>query len=124
MILKTQETPCRMATWWLTKSEAGDAEFNKSLRVSIREYQKAGYMTATFCSGRENLEENTRQLMSHNFELQSKANLAPVDGGEAFLLILVSLIYLIRATLIFLVAFSDSIRYNVAMNLCKRSEQH
>ena len=84
MILRTQETPCRMATWWLTNSEAADTELNKTLRASIREYQKAGYMTATFRSGREDLEENTQKLMRHNFELQSKAILAPIDGGEVF----------------------------------------
>lgn len=84
MILRTQETPCRMATWWLTTSEAADPELNKTLRASIRKYQKAGYMTATFRSGREDLEENTQKLMRHNFELQSKAILAPIDGGEVF----------------------------------------
>lgn len=120
MILKTQEAPCRMATWWLTKSEAGDAEFNKSLRVSIREYQKAGYVTATFCSGRENLEENTRQLMSHNFELQSKANLAPADGGEAFFINIIFSCIINTCNTYILIAFSDSIRYNVAMNICKK----
>ena len=73
-----------MATWWLTNSEAADTELNKTLRASIREYQKAGYMTATFRSGREDLEENTQKLMRHNFELQSKAILAPIDGGEVF----------------------------------------
>ena len=84
MILRTQETPCRMATWWLTTSEAADPELNKTLRASIRKYQKAGYMTATFRSGREDLEENTQKLMRHNFELQSKEILAPIDGGEVF----------------------------------------
>lgn len=87
MILRTQETPCRMATWWLTNSEAADTELNKTLRASIREYQKAGYMTATFRSGREDLEENTQKLMRHNFELQSKTILAPIDGGEVFFII-------------------------------------
>lgn len=87
MILRTQETPCRMATWWLTNSEAADTELNKTLRASIRKYQKAGYMTATFRSGREDLEENTQKLMRHNFELQSKTILAPIDGGEVFFVI-------------------------------------
>lgn len=87
MILRTQETPCRMATWWLTSSEAADTELNKTLRASIREYQKAGYMTATFRSGREDLEENTQKLMRHNFEILSKAILAPIDGGEVFFVI-------------------------------------
>ena len=84
MVLRVMDTPCRMASWWLTNAEAADPELNITLRASIREYQKAGYMTATFRSGRENLEENTQKLMRHNFELQLKANLAPIDGGEAF----------------------------------------
>lgn len=82
MVLRTQDTPCRMASWWLTNAEAADSEFNKSIRADMRKYQKAGYLTAIFRSGREDLEDNTMRLMKHNYELQSKADLVPDIGDE------------------------------------------
>lgn len=82
MVLRTQDTPCRMASWWLTNAEAADSEFNKSLRADMRKYQKAGYLTAIFRSGREDLEDNTMRLMKHNYELQSKLDLVPDIGDE------------------------------------------
>ena len=124
MILRTQETPCRMATWWLTTSEAADPELNKTLRASIRKYQKAGYMTATFRSGREDLEENTQKLMRHNFELQSKAVLAPIDGGEVFFVSNgIILFAFVGNSYIFPVAFLLIIRYNVAIENSQKEWQ-
>ena len=124
MVLRVKETPCRMATWWLTNAEAADPKLNTTLRASIREYQKAGYMTATFRSGREDLEENTQKLMRHNFELQSKAILAPIDGGEAFF-VSNGIIYIefLWQQLYNVLEFLKTIRYNVAIKTCKKEWQ-
>lgn len=84
MIFKTVDIPCPMATWWLTTEESQNTEFMCALTPVIRQYQRKGYVTATFLSGEQDLECCTHQLMKHNYELRSSnASLVPFLGCKA-----------------------------------------
>ena len=125
MVFKAMVTPCKMATWWLTKEEYNDAAFMDSLKPSIHLYQRKGYMTATCVSGLRDLEASTYQLMKRNYEqLSLTKSLAPNNGCEAFSICCKCWNNLIRATLILSVASGVLMCYNVAIKKQERSEQH
>lgn len=55
-----------LACWWLTNDDANNEELMSSIMVSIKEYQRQGYMTATYHSGTGDLKNQTRQLLKNN----------------------------------------------------------
>jgi hypothetical protein len=104
-----------MATWWITSEEAKDTEFMNSLKLNIRKYQRQDYLTATFLSGSQNLESNTRQLMKHNYELHSaKGSLALAEEGKAFSICCQCCMEFQVATFILIIALEQEMCYNVA----------
>ena len=125
MVFKTTDVPCRMATWWLTTEESKDTELLSSLKPTIRQYQRKGYVTATFLSGNGDLETSTHQLMKHNFQLHAANNsLAPDDGGEAVSICCKCCQEILVATFILIVALVRRMCYNVARKIYERSGQH
>lgn len=56
----------KLACWWLTNDDANNEELMSSVKASIKEYQRQGYTTASFRSGRGDLEKQTRQLLRNN----------------------------------------------------------
>lgn len=125
MLFRVVESPCRMATWWITNEEAQDTEFMNSLKLNIRKYQRQDYLTATFLSGNQNLESNTRQLMKHNYELSSARNsLALTEECKAVSICYKCCQQFLVATFIPIIALERKLCYNVARRKCERSGQH
>lgn len=125
MVFKTTELPCRMATWWLTTEESKDTELLSSLKPKIRQYQRKGYVTATFFSGNGDLESSTHQLMKHNFQLHAaSSSLAPDDGCKAVSICCKCCHIIPKATFILIVALGREKCYNVARKINERSGQH
>ena len=115
MLFRVVESPCRMATWWITSEEAKDTEFMNSLKLNIRKYQRQDYLTATFLSGSQNLESNTRQLMKHNYELHSaKCSLALAEECKAFSICCQWRLKFQATTFILIIALEQEICYYVA----------
>lgn len=58
---------------WLTRSEAQDKNFRKSLEPHYRQFEKQRYFVSVFESGDRELSSDTVLLLRHNLELQMKA---------------------------------------------------
>lgn len=58
---------------WLTRSEARDKNFRKSLEPHYRQFAKHKYFVSVFESGDRELSSDTAMLLRHNLELQMKA---------------------------------------------------
>lgn len=56
----------KLACWWLTNDDANNAELMNSVKASIKEYQRSGYMTVTYRSGAGDLKTQTHQLLKNN----------------------------------------------------------
>jgi len=125
MLFKATETPCRMATWFLTTEESKDTELLSSLKPKIRHYQQKGYVTATFFSGNSDLETSTHQLMKHNYQLHAaNDSLAPDDGCKAVSICCKCCQKILMATFILIIALDQWMCYNVARKINERSGQH
>ena len=51
---------------WLTRAESNSVEMKESLKPIYREFKAKKYLVAVFESGKENLEELTRDLLLYN----------------------------------------------------------
>ena len=51
---------------WLTHAESNSVEMKESLKPIYREYKAKKYLVAVFESGKESLEELTRDLLLYN----------------------------------------------------------
>lgn len=51
---------------WLTRDETNDKQFLESLKPLYRQYQAQHYMVAVFYSGKEDLYQQTRELLLYN----------------------------------------------------------
>lgn len=51
---------------WLTRDETNDQQFLDSLKPLYRQYQAQHYLVAVFCSGGEDLYQQTRDLLLYN----------------------------------------------------------
>lgn len=58
---------------WLTRSEARDDKFRKSLEPYYRQFAKHKYFVSVFESGDRDLLPDTALLLRHNLELKMKA---------------------------------------------------
>ena len=65
---------------WLTRSEARDVDFRKSLEPYFGQFKKMKYFVSVFESGERDLFSDTVLLLRHNLELQIKSEL---DAEEA-----------------------------------------
>lgn len=61
---------------WLTRSEARDENFRRSLEPYYQQFGEMKYFVAVFESGERDLFSDTVLLLRHNLELQIKAELA------------------------------------------------
>ena len=61
---------------WLTRSEARDEAFCRSLEPYYQQFKKMKYFVSVFESGERDLFSDTVLLLRHNLELQIKAELA------------------------------------------------
>ena len=57
---------------WLTRSEARDENFRKSLEPYFGQFEKMKYFVSVFESGERDLFSDTVLLLRHNLELQMK----------------------------------------------------
>ena len=57
---------------WLTRSEARDENFRKSLEPHYRQFEKQRYFVSVFESGDRELSSDTAMLLRYNLELQMK----------------------------------------------------
>ena len=60
---------------WLTRSEARDENFRKSLEPYYQQFKEKKYFVSVFESGERDLFSDTVLLLRHNLELQIKAEL-------------------------------------------------
>lgn len=51
---------------WLTRAESNSVEMKESLKPIYREFKAKKYLVAVFESGKESLEELTRELLLYN----------------------------------------------------------
>ena len=51
---------------WLTRAESNSVEMKESLKPIYREFKAKKYLVAVFESGKESLEELTRDLLLYN----------------------------------------------------------
>ena len=58
---------------WLTRSEARNEKFRRSLEPYYRQFANHRYFVSVFESGDRELLPDTALLLRHNFELQIKA---------------------------------------------------
>ena len=56
----------KLACWWLTNEDANNEELMNSVKASIKEYQRSGYMTVTYRSGAGDLKTQAHQLLKNN----------------------------------------------------------
>ncbi len=68
---------------WLTRSEARDENFRKSLEPYYQQFKEKKYFVSVFESGERDLFSDTVLLLRHNLELQIKAELAAEQVAEA-----------------------------------------
>ena len=61
---------------WLTRSEARDDNFRKSLEPYYQQFKEKKYFVSVFESGERDLFSDTVLLRRHNLELHIKAELA------------------------------------------------
>ena len=57
---------------WLTRSEARDENFRKSLEPYLGQFKKMKFFVSVFESGERDLFSDTVLLLRHNLELQMK----------------------------------------------------
>ena len=57
---------------WLTRSEARDVDFRKSLEPYFGQFKKMKFFVSVFESGERDLFSDTVLLLRHNLELQMK----------------------------------------------------
>ena len=60
---------------WLTKSEAGNENFRKSLEPYYRHFRERKYFISVFESGERDLFSDTVLLLRHNLEIHIKSEL-------------------------------------------------
>ena len=58
-----------LACWWLSNEDANNEELMSSIKTSIKEYQRSGYMTVAYYSGSGDLKNQIRQLLKNNSSL-------------------------------------------------------
>lgn len=56
----------RIAYYWLSREEKGDAGIQNKLEDEYREWRSKGYKLCTFVSGSGNLVDLTKELLIHN----------------------------------------------------------
>ena len=61
---------------WITRSEARNDNFRKSLEPYYQQFKEKKYFVSVFESGERDLFSDTVLLLRHNLELQIKAELA------------------------------------------------
>ena len=62
---------------WLTRSEARNDNFRKSLEPYYQQFKEMKYFVSVFESGERDLFSDTVLLLRHNLELQIKPSLQP-----------------------------------------------
>ncbi len=56
---------------WLTNDEKNDPEIQQSLKEVYNDYRGTKYRVVVFESGREDLVENTKTVIAHNYALET-----------------------------------------------------
>lgn len=57
---------CKIVEIWMTRDEKNDPTIQDRLQKLYAEYQKKKYLVAVFQSGRQDLYQNTRDLLAYN----------------------------------------------------------
>lgn len=68
---------------WLTRSEARDENFRKSLEPYYGQFKKMKYFVSVFESGERDLFSDTVLLLRHNLELQIKSELTAEQAATS-----------------------------------------
>ena len=69
MVVKEQS---KIVELWLTKEEKNDPALRKSLKPIYQQYKDRKYLVAVFLSGKEDLYQQTRDLLLYNRRRQAE----------------------------------------------------
>ena len=69
MVVKEQS---KIVELWLTKEEKNDPALRKSLKPIYQQYKDQKYLVAVFLSGKEDLYQQTRDLLLYNRRRQAE----------------------------------------------------
>lgn len=79
MTVEVCENP-NIVYYWISQAEKGDVKLQSSLTAQHKHWTDKGYRVCTFVSGRENLVDLTKELLIHNQEIFSSAELQHEDN--------------------------------------------